>query len=239
MDRKEFALRLRFLDRVELSVLLAGLTIAACLWGFEELAEVARDSAPRSLDTSILMAFREAGRPDDPIGPLWLEGAVRDVTALGSTIVLVMIVSAATIYLLLIRKWREALFVLIAVGGGQVLSSVLKLGIDRPRPDLVPHLADVHTRSFPSGHAMLSAVTYLTLGSMLMRILPGAVTRLYVFGVAVLVTLMVGASRVYLGVHWPSDVLAGWCAGFAWALLCWLVARAVLPRSSTAEPRNL
>lgn len=86
---------------------------------------------------------------------------------------------------------------------------------------------------------MLSAVTYLTLGSMLMRILPGAVTRLYVFGVAVLVTLMVGASRVYLGVHWPSDVLAGWCAGFAWALLCWLVARAVLPRSSTAEPRNL
>jgi undecaprenyl-diphosphatase len=159
---------------------------------------------------------------------LWLEEAVRDVTGLGSMVVLVLVTAAAIFYLLLISKWREALLVLVAVGGGQILSSLLKLGIDRPRPDLVPHLAEVQTLSFPSGHAMMAAVTYLTLGSMLAGIAPGRATKIYVLGIAVLITLMVGVSRIYLGVHWPSDVLAGWCAGFAWAMLCWLAARRFL-----------
>ncbi|WP_287303343.1 phosphatase PAP2 family protein, partial [Mesorhizobium sp.] len=131
---------------------------------------------------------------------------------------------AVIVYLLLIHKPGAAFLVFVAVAGGQALSSTLKLGIDRPRPDLVSHLADVATLSFPSGHAMLSAVTYLTLGSMASRFLPGRTTQIYVLGLAVLTTLLVGISRVYLGVHWPSDVLAGWCAGFAWAMLCWLAA---------------
>ena len=214
-----------FWTRIEFSVLCAGLIAAGCRWGFVELTEVARDTAPHAFDTEVLLAFREAGQPDNPIGPLWLEGAVRDITSLGSMIVLVLISAAAICYLLLIRKVSEALFVLVAVGGGQILSSLLKLGIDRPRPYLVSHLATVQTLSFPSGHAMLSAVTYLTLGSLLARIVPGMATKIYVLGLAVLIALMVGASRVFLGVHWPSDVLAGWCAGFAWAMLCWLVAR--------------
>jgi undecaprenyl-diphosphatase len=159
-----------------------------------------------------------------------MEEAVRDVTALGSMIVLVMVTAVTIFYLLLVRRWRSALLVLVTVGGGQILSSVLKLGIDRPRPDLVSHLAQVQTLSFPSGHAMMAAVTYLTLGTMLAGIVPGRATKIYVLGVAVLVTLMVGVSRLYLGVHWPSDVLAGWCAGFAWAMLCWLVARRLLRR---------
>ena len=219
---------LRFWERTELSVLLAGVIVAGGMWGFIEMAEVARDTTAHAFDTEILLAFREAGRPDDPLGPLWLEEAVRDITALGSMIVLVLVTAAAIFYLLLISKWREALLVLVAVGGGQILSSLLKLGIDRPRPELVPHLAEVYTLSFPSGHAMMSAVTYLTLGSMLAGMAPGNATRIYVLGVAVLITLMVGVSRIYLGVHWPSDVLAGWCAGFAWAMLCWLVARRFL-----------
>lgn len=225
---------LRFWERIEFSVLLAGIIAAGGLWGFVELAEVARDAAPHALDTEILLAFREAGRPDDPLGPPWLEEAVRDVTGLGSMIVLVLVTAAAIFYLLLIRRWREALLVLAAVGGGQILSSLLKLGIDRPRPDLVSHLAAVQTLSFPSGHAMMAAVTYLTLGSMLAGIAPGRATKIYVLGVALLITLMVGVSRIYLGVHWPSDVLAGWCAGFAWAMLCWLVARYLLPRADGA-----
>ena len=230
---------LRFWEKIEFSVLLAGIVAAGGLWGFVELAEVARDSSARAFDTEILLSFREAGRPDDPVGPSWLEEAVRDVTGLGSMIVLVLVTAATIFYLLLIRKWREALMILIAVGGGQILSSLLKLGIDRPRPDLVSHLAEVQTLSFPSGHAMMSAVTYLTLGSMLAGIVPGRVTKVYVLGVAVLLTLMVGVSRVYLGVHWPSDVLAGWCAGFAWAMLCWLVARHFFRRTDDAAAGSL
>ncbi|TIX44984.1 MAG: phosphatase PAP2 family protein, partial [Mesorhizobium sp.] len=155
----------------------------------------------------------------------WLEGAMRDITSLGSASVLVLITAAMIVYLLLIRRPGAALLMFVAVAGGQVLSSVLKFDIDRPRPDLVSHLADVASLSFPSGHAMLSAVTYLTLGSMAARFLPGRTTKIYVLGLAVLTTVVVGISRIYLGVHWPSDVLAGWCAGFAWAMLCWLAAR--------------
>ena len=226
---------LRFWEKIEFSVLLAGIVVAGGLWGFIEMAEVARDTTAHAFDTDILLAFRESGITDDPVGPPWLEEAVRDITGLGSMIVLVLVTAATIFYLLLIGKRREALLMLVAVGGGQILSSLLKLGIDRPRPDLVPHLAEVQTLSFPSGHAMMAAVTYLTLGSMLAGIVPGRATKIYVLGVAVLVTLMVGLSRIYLGVHWPSDVLAGWCAGFAWAMLCWLVARNFFHRRPSAD----
>ncbi|MER8518302.1 MULTISPECIES: phosphatase PAP2 family protein [unclassified Mesorhizobium] len=220
---KKIASRLR--NWLEFPVLLAGLVIAGGLWGFEELMELARATTPHAFDTEILLAFREAGQPDNPIGPAWLEGAMRDITSLGSASVLVLITAAMIVYLLLIRRPGAALLMFVAVAGGQLLSSVLKFDIDRPRPDLVSHLADVASLSFPSGHAMLSAVTYLTLGSMAARFLPGRTTKIYVLGLAVLTTVVVGISRIYLGVHWPSDVLAGWCAGFAWAMLCWLAAR--------------
>ena len=215
---------------IEFPVLLAGSIIAGALWGFEELMEVARATTPHAFDTEILLAFREPGQPNNPIGPPWLEGAVRDITSLGSASVLVLITAAVVIYLLLVRRWGTALFMFVAVAGGQVLSSLLKLGIDRPRPELVSHLVNETSLSFPSGHAMLSAVTYLTLGSLAARFLHGRTTKIYVLSLAVLTTLLVGVSRIYLGVHWPSDVLAGWCAGFAWAMLCWLVARALQRR---------
>ncbi|MER8723556.1 phosphatase PAP2 family protein [Mesorhizobium sp. M1027] len=220
---KKIASRLR--NWLEFPVLLAGLVIAGGLWGFEELMELARATTPHAFDTEILLAFRKAGQPDNPIGPAWLEGAMRDITSLGSASVLVLITAAMIVYLLLIRRPGAALLMFVAVAGGQLLSSVLKFDIDRPRPDLVSHLADVASLSFPSGHAMLSAVTYLTLGSMAARFLPGRTTKIYVLVLAVLTTVVVGISRIYLGVHWPSDVLAGWCAGFAWAMLCWLAAR--------------
>jgi undecaprenyl-diphosphatase len=221
-------------DRIELPVLLAGLVVAGCLWAFEELMEVAQDTAPHGFDTRILLAFRKPGMPDEPIGPAWLQGAVRDITALGSTTVLTLIVASVVIYLVLVKRPHTALFVFLAVASGQFLSSVLKAGVDRPRPELVSHLVTETSLSFPSGHAMLSAVTYLTLGSLAARFLHGRTTRIYVLSLAVLTALAVGISRVYLGVHWPSDVLAGWCAGFAWALLCWLAAR-LLQRRKAVE----
>jgi undecaprenyl-diphosphatase len=220
---------------IEVDILLAGLAIAGALWAVVELAEVARDAAPHTLDTAILLAFRQAGHPDLPVGPAWLEGAVRDITALGSTSVLVLIVAAVVIHFFLLGRARTALFMLFAVVSGQLLSSLLKADIDRPRPDLVSHLVTETSLSFPSGHAMLSAITYLTLGTLAARFLPGRVTRIYVLALAVLVTLMVGVSRIYLGVHWPSDVLAGWCAGFAWAMLWWLAARLLQRRGAVGD----
>jgi undecaprenyl-diphosphatase len=218
--------------RIEFNVLLAWLVIAGGLWGFVELLEVARDATPRSFDTEILLAFRTPGNTSDPLGPLWVEEAMRDLTALGSTSVLVLILLSVIVYLLLAGKAKMALFIFASVAGGQLLSSLLKLGVDRPRPELVSRLAEVYTLSFPSGHAMLAAVTYLTLGSLLARALPKRVLKAYVIVVAAIATLLVGVSRIYLGVHWPSDVLAGWCAGAAWAMLCWLISRRVLPRAS-------
>jgi undecaprenyl-diphosphatase len=220
-----FARPFDFFNRMEFPVLLAAIVIAGGLWGLFELAEVATAATPNPLDIRILLAFRETGQPDNPIGGPQIESMVRDITSLGGTAVLTLINALVVIYLLVRGKWEMALFVLAAVLGGQVLSTLMKLGVDRPRPDLVSHLMEESSRSFPSGHAMMSAVTYLTLGSLLARISPERRVKIFFLAAAVSLTLMVGVSRVYLGVHWPSDVLAGWCAGAAWAMICWLVAR--------------
>ena len=105
-----------------------------------------------------------------------------------------------------------------------LVSTLTKLGFGRPRPDLVPHATQVYTASFPSGHAMMAAVTYLTLGALLARVQPRLRLKLYLIGLAATLTVLVGCSRVYLGVHWPTDVLAGWTLGAAWALGCWAIA---------------
>lgn len=217
--------------RAEFEVLLATVILAGGLWGFGEFWEVASAATPHAFDAKLLLLFRDPADLTHPIGPFWMEESMRDITALGSATVLVLILLLVVLYLLLAGRWAAALFAFLAVAGGQYLSSLLKLGIDRPRPDLVPHLTQVYTMSFPSGHAMLSAVTYLTLGSLLARVSPGRVLKGYALFVAVAITLLVGISRIYLGVHWPSDVLAGWCAGAAWAMLCWLVARFVLSQA--------
>jgi len=224
--------------KVEFTVLLAAVIVAGGLWGFVELMEVARDAAPHGFDTEILLAFRVPGDPGTPIGPFWMEDVMRDITSLGGVAVLASLVAVTIIYLLITGRRATALFVFVATAGGQALNSLLKLGIDRPRPELVSHLVNVHTLSFPSGHAMMSAVIYLTLGVLLARWLPGRMARLYVLFIAVLLTFLVGLSRVYLGVHWPSDVLAGWCAGAAWAMLCWLGWRWFLRRGSTLDKTN-
>src|SRR5690606_36751376 len=114
---------------------------------------------------------------------------------------------------------------LVALGGGQILIHLLKHAVARPRPEVVSHLVEVSTLSFPSGHAMGAALTYGTLAVLAARFAPGRASKICLGVLAVLITLLVGMSRVYLGVHWPSDVLAGWCAGAAWAAACWLALR--------------
>jgi undecaprenyl-diphosphatase len=207
--------------RRELALLVALALAASAIWGFAELADDVLEGDTHAFDEAVLLALRSATDRSDPLGPGWLEELMRDVTALGSMGVLTFITLAVAGFLALQRKSHAALFVLVAVGGGMLLSHLLKMGFDRPRPDLVPHGAMVYTASFPSGHATMAAVTYLTLGALLARVQPRRWLKLYLMGLAVLLTVAVGVSRVYLGVHWPTDVLAGWSLGAAWALLCW------------------
>ena len=219
---------------MERTVLVTLLLVAAGLWGFLELAEEIREGDQFSLDRTILLLLRNPADPSDPIGPVWLESAVRDVTALGGTVVIAIVTLSAAGFLLLSGKRGAALYVVVAIAGATLLSFLIKAGIERPRPDLFPHRAQVYTASFPSGHATGAAATYLTLGALLARFQRHRRLKIYLLALAVMLTLMIGLSRLYLGVHWPSDVLAGWTLGASWALLCWLVARQ-LQRRGTVE----
>jgi len=208
----------------EISLLLPLLVVGTAVWGFAELADEVLEGGTRTFDRAILLAFRTASDLSDPIGPGWAEEMGRDFTALGGVGVLTLIAIAATLYLLLDGKRHAALFVILAIASGITVSFLLKTGFDRPRPDLVPHGSIVYTSSFPSGHSMMSAIVYLTLGTLLARIQARRRIKAYVLALAALVTVAVGISRVYLGVHWPSDVVAGWAAGAAWAMAWWALA---------------
>ncbi len=178
-----------------------------------------------AFDREILLALRKPEDLSDPVGPDWLQHAATDLTSLGGLSVLITLVAAIGGFLLLDGRRSTALLLLASSIGATVVSSGLKAMFSRPRPDVVEHLVGVSTPSFPSGHALLSAAIYLTLGALLAREFPGTALRRYFVAVAVILTLLIGMSRVYLGVHWPSDVVAGWCIGALWAWGCWLLAR--------------
>jgi undecaprenyl-diphosphatase len=218
--------------------LLGGLLlIAALLLIFIFIAQDVFEGETAAFDRSAILAFRSASNISDPVGPPWVEEAVRDITALGSTIVVVILSGAVIFYLLLLRRRGPALLLLISLAGGTALNDLVKYIFDRPRPDLVLHGTQVFTSSFPSGHAAVSAVVYLTLGALLARDAPSFAVKIYVMAVAIFLVFLIGVSRVFLGVHYPTDVLAGWCIGSAWALTCWLAADR-LHQERTAETRR-
>lgn len=208
---------------VERSALLVFALTVGALFAFGSLADQVFEGDTHAFDKFILLAFRDQADLSDPLGPAWLEEMMRDFTALGGVAVLTEITLIVVGYLALTHKRKTALLVAGAVVGGVLLSSMLKWGFDRPRPDLVAQFSVVYTQSFPSGHAMLSAVVYLTLGALLARTQADPRVKVYLLSVSALTAILVGISRVYLGVHWPTDVLGGWAIGAAWALLCWLV----------------
>jgi undecaprenyl-diphosphatase len=210
--------------------------IAALLFGFGKLAGEVLDGDTHSFDERVLRSLRNPADLADPIGPDWLEGVVRDITSLGSFSVLTIVTLSVVIYLLIDGKRAAAAFVVFAIAGGAVLSELLKHVFARPRPELVAHLVDVQTMSFPSGHAMSSAVTFLTLGALLTRVQGRWRLKIYSLSLAIFLTILVGLSRVYLGVHWPTDVLAGWFAGAAWAMGCWLLATWLQSRGQIEPP---
>lgn len=207
------------------------IAIAAAAAG-SAVALAVRQGWTERLDAALLFAVRGSGAGQQPFGPLWFQEAVRDVTALGSMIVLSFVVLGATAYFMASARYRLAGLVLGSSLAATAYSTALKLVFARPRPDMIEHGMATFTASFPSGHALLSAAILLTSGGLLAFAARRPKERWVIGGAAVLLTSLVGISRIYLGVHWPSDVLAGWLFGTVWASLTLLLARTLYPQGS-------
>jgi undecaprenyl-diphosphatase len=209
-----------WLRKTDLVVLMAALVVVLGLWIFVALAVLVMHGSTLDLDTRILNNF--PGRDDVP---WWVDEMWRDMTALGGVVFLTFLTSAVVIYLLMSRMFGAALLVIVATVGAHMINNVLKEEFQRQRPALHARGSRVgRTLSFPSGHSTLSASVFLTLGALLARFVRQRARKVYFLGMALLLAVMVGLSRLYLQVHWPTDVLAGWTVGLTWATLCWLVA---------------
>jgi len=206
------------------------LVLAALAILFVQLASEVIEGDTLAFDRAVLVALRTPGEPRVPIGPHWLGKGMTDITALGGGTVLTLMVTATAAYLIAARRPATAAFVIGAVSTGAILSSILKHVFHRARPEVVPHIVAVSSTSFPSGHAMNSAVTYLTLGVLLAKSETRRAVRIYLVALASILVIAIGLSRIYLGVHWPTDVAAGWCVGSLWALFCSAVADAFQSR---------
>ncbi|MBZ4395632.1 phosphatase PAP2 family protein [Myxococcus sp. XM-1-1-1] len=207
------------------------LLLAVCCLGFIALSDEVTEGETQDFDERVLRLLRSPQDPSLPRGPWWLRLTAEDVTSLGGAPVLFLVTLAVCGFLLLVRRYRTLLLVLVATVGGTLLNGLLKQFFSRPRPSVVPHLKEVMTTSFPSGHAMLSAIVYLTLGALLAQLTERRRLKAYILTVSLLLPVLVGLTRVYLGVHYPTDVLGGWVAGLAWALLTALSARGLRRRS--------
>ncbi|MCW3848559.1 phosphatase PAP2 family protein [Sphingomonas sp. LB-2] len=206
-------------------LLLAFLALAILSLVFLKLASEVVEGDTMAFDRWAMLALRDPRDPWIPVGVAWLQVPMREITVLGGPTSLTLLTFAITGFLLFARKFATAGFVAASITGGAILSVALKDLFLRPRPAIVPHLVAVDATSFPSGHAMNSAIVFLTLGALLTRTQKDRGVRIYLIAVSILLTLLVGFSRVYLGVHWPSDVIAGWIVGAAWATFCLAIAR--------------
>jgi undecaprenyl-diphosphatase len=198
---------------------------------FLTLMMLVSEGGPLDVDEAIFMAFRNAENPNVIGGPSWMKQIGQDITALGGNTVLILLSLLVITYLYIMEKRELIWVVLTATGGAIVLSLLLKSGFDRPRPDLVSHATRVYTSSFPSAHAMVSASVYLTMGVLLARTHQRQAVKAFFIAASVVLTLIIGVSRVYLGVHWPTDILAGWAAGLIWAVGCCYLARRLDPHN--------
>jgi undecaprenyl-diphosphatase len=221
--------------RTEIAALSALLIIALGVMTFVEVADDMTEADGQGFDQAVLHWLQPvAGQPR---GPWWLHEAAADLTSLGGISVLTLFAVIALAFLLIQRKRLSALLLVVGLVGGVALSEGLKALFERERPPIAYQAVETLNASFPSGHALLSTVFYLTLGVMLTRAFPKKRLKAFVLGAAILIALLIGLTRVYLGAHWASDVIAGWCAGAAWAMALWLVAYAIERRQTAAHAR--
>jgi len=196
------------------------IVISLGLFVFFRLTEHMLDGSTGDFDRQVLLWFRNPSDVSDPVGPQSLEVLVRDITALGGVLVLSLLCVFSCGYLWLRRQTGLALFVGFSVTLGTLINTLLKETIARARPDLFAHGTDAAFSSFPSGHAMMSTMVFLTLGALLSLSTKERRIKIYILSWSIFLPLIVGLSRLYLGVHWPTDIIAGWIAGATWSLLC-------------------
>lgn len=228
--------RLLAAAKSELGLVAALMVAAGGLLAFLHVSEEVAEGDTHAFDLAVLKALRLPGDPNSLIGPKWLHLAATDVTALGSVTVLGLIVLLAVVFMASLKRWSAALLVLVGAGGGVAISQGLKQLFGRERPDLVYRAVEASNPSYPSGHAMLSAVVFLTLGALAARFSDRRRIKALALGAGVLLSVLVGLSRIYLGVHWASDVLGGWSLGAAWAMACWMAAWAWERRGGKRRP---
>jgi undecaprenyl-diphosphatase len=221
----------RFLRRFETRVLLAFLLAALALYNFFELGGDMIEGDTVAFDRRVMLAMRNPADVSDPIGSHSIEEAVRDITALGGFTLVTLVTVVGLLLFLFHKKWLHAGVLAVTVLLAWASSEGSKLLYGRARPDLVPHGVYVYSGSFPSGHSTLAAATFLTLAALISSLEPHRRTKAVVYVLALAILAAVGASRVYLGVHWPSDVLAGWCLGGSWALGAWIALRVLVSRT--------
>lgn len=221
------------MDRTARGALLAALLMAAAAMaiGLAVLSPSPLAESARLLDEHLLGLLR-GGPAEAAAHPYWLARAMTDLTALGSRAVVTLIVVAAAAFLLVARRPHAALLLILAAAGGMALGDGMKAIVARPRPDAARALVSTGSFSFPSGHAMLSAATYLTVAAIFSRLTCRPSERRSLIATALALSGVVGMSRIYLGVHYPSDVLAGWLIGSAWAVLCWTFMRRLQQRGA-------
>ena len=231
-----FLHRAATLARTEFAALGAFAVITFGVLSFIEIADDMTEADGQAFDQMVLHWMQPVA--GEPRGPWWLHEAAADITSLGGIAVLGLFAIVAVGILLILRKWLSGVLLVVGLAGGVALSEGLKAVFERERPPADFQAVETLNASFPSGHALLSTVFYLSVAVMMTRAFPKRRLKIYVLGVGMVFALLVGLTRVYLGAHWASDVMAGWCVGAAWAMALWLVSYAV-ERSQRRRPHGL
>jgi undecaprenyl-diphosphatase len=208
--------------KFEIKVILAVFAIISGLIGFIFISGLVQKGSVDSIDMKILISIRNADDLTRPPGPKWLFELMSDITALGGATVVFLITLIVMGYFILQKEYNILFLILAAVIGGAIMDLELKQLFGRIRPELVPTITPTKSFSFPSGHSMMSAIIYLSLASLVARAQKRWRDKVYVVSVAIFLSFIIGISRIYLGVHYPTDVFGGWSLGVAWAAFCWL-----------------
>lgn len=203
---------------VLISIIVTSLLVLLVSW-------LISNGSTESIDTWLLRLNRDGGPEFHPAGSIKQQSVMRDITALGSGVILTGFTFLVMLFHFLRREWRTGWFIGLTILFGWFAMEGLKLMYNRERPTAVPHMMTEKSLSLPSGHAMMSTVVFFMLASVYAARINQRGLQIFVYAVAVMLTVLIGYSRVYLGVHHPSDVLAGWLLGLLWVQLAWCVCR--------------